>query len=180
MQESETSQASTPPAAGPHQGLLDWLKSNGIDHEIHEHPLAYTAQSTARAEGVDPRTFAKVVGVRTDDGRQALVLLDAPDHLDLRKAREVLGTTRVHLLTEEEMTRLAPECEAGALPAVGSLFDLPLYADHAVREEARISFNAGSHRHAVRVDRAAWETAAGVEYADLAEDPDLRPAWARS
>lgn len=180
MPASEASQASIPPATGPHQGLLDWLKSNTIDHEIHEHSLAYTAQSTARAEGVDPRTFAKVVGVRADDGRRALVVLDAPDHLDLRKAREVLGTTRVHLLTEDQLLELAPDCEAGALPAVGSLFGLPLYADHAVKEDARISFNAGSHRHAVRVDRAAWESAAGVTYADLAEDPELRPAWARS
>jgi Ala-tRNA(Pro) deacylase len=166
--------------AGPHQGLLDWLAANRIDYELHEHPLAFTAQATARAEGVDPRTFAKVVGVRSDDGHRALVVLDAPDHLDLRKARDVIGGGRVHLLTEEELVAIAPDCEAGALPAVGALYGLPNYADHAVREEPHISFNAGSHRYTVRVDRVAWERATGVMYADLAEDQDLRPAWARS
>jgi Ala-tRNA(Pro) deacylase len=166
--------------AGAHAGLIEWLRSNGIEYELHEHREAFTAQATARAEGVDPRTFAKVVVVRADDDRRAMVVLDAPDHLDMRKAREALGAKNVHLLSEEELAAMAPDCEVGAIPAVGSLFGLPVHADHAVRDDARISFNAGSHRHAVRVDRAAWERATGAEYADLAVDRDMRPAWARS
>jgi hypothetical protein len=49
-----------------------------------------------------------------------------------------------------------------------------------VRDDPDISFDAGSHRYSVRVDRAAWERAAGVTYADLAEESDAGPAWARS
>jgi Ala-tRNA(Pro) deacylase len=165
--------------AGPHPGLMAWLRRHGIDHELHEHAETFTAQATARAEGVDPRTFAKVVGVSTDDGRRALVLLDAPDHLDLRKARTVLEAREVRLLTEDELAALAPGYETGALPAVGALFELPLYADERIENVSEISFNAGSHRHAVRVDRAAWEGPAGVMYGDLAEERDVRPVWDR-
>lgn len=164
----------------PHAGLLDWLVAHGVDHDVHEHDEAFTAQGTARAERVDPRTFAKVLGVATDDGRSALVVLDAPDHLDLGKAREVLGAREVRLLGEGEMTALAPGCAAGAMPAVGSLFGLAMYADHAVRDDPAISFNAGSHRFSVRVDRAAWERASGVLYADFAAESDARPTWATS
>lgn len=168
-----------PTKAQAHAGLLEWLRRQGIEHELHEHELTYTATSTARAEGVDDRTFAKVVGVAAHDGRKALFVLDAPDRVDLAKARGVLGTDEVRLLTEAELAELAPECEAGAIPAVGVMFGVPLYADHAVAEDPEISFNAGSHRVSVRVDRAEWERAAGVQYADLAQDDDLRPAWAR-
>jgi hypothetical protein len=55
-----------------------------------------------------------------------------------------------------------------------------MYADYAVKDDAEISFNAGSHRYSVRVDRASWERAAGVQYADLASAADARPAWAWS
>ena len=127
--------------SGPHMSLLDWLAGNDVEFEIHEHEEAFTARASARAEGVDPRTFAKVVGVMTD---------------------------------------IAPGCEAGALPAVGKLYGLPTYADHAVRDDPDISFNAGSHRFSVRVDREAWEKAARVRYADLALESDRRPAWDRS
>ena len=160
--------------------LLDWLRQRAIEHEIHEHAATFTARGTARAEGVDPRTFAKVVGVRTNDDRTFLLVLDATDRVDLLKAGRALQADRVRLLTEAELTALTPDCEAGALPAVGSLFNVPMLADHAVREDRDISFNAGNHRFSVRVDRSAWERATEVRYADLAAESDTRPAWAKS
>jgi Ala-tRNA(Pro) deacylase len=165
--------------AQPHAGLLDWLGKHDVDHEVHEHAEAFTATSTARSEGVDARSFAKVVGVATEDGRHILIVVDSPDRVDLRKARDVLGSD-VKLLTEAELAAHTPGCEPGAMPAVGALFGLPMYADYAVKDDAEISFNAGSHRYSVRVDRASWERAAGVQYADLASAADARPAWAWS
>lgn len=170
--------ASARPGALPN--LLEWLEAQAIEHDVHEHSETFTARQTARAEGVDPRTFAKVVAVRTDDERTVLLVIDAADRIDLRKAREALLADDVRLLTEAELAVLAPECEAGAMPAVGALFDLPMVADQALREGPALSFNAGTHRCAVRVDRPAWERATGVSYADLAEQTDERPAWARS
>jgi Ala-tRNA(Pro) deacylase len=164
----------------PYQPLLDWLAGKAIEYEIHPHDPAFTARATAAAEGVDPRTFAKVVAVTSHDGPGAFVVLDATDQLDLGKARHVLGTRDVRLLSEPELTALAPGCQVGAIPAVGALFGLTTYADYAVRDDPEISFNAGSHRFSVRVERARWERACDVVYADLAEDADEGPAWARS
>jgi Ala-tRNA(Pro) deacylase len=166
------------PIDRPYQPLLAWLAGQTVEYEIHEHVPAFTARATATAEGVDPRTFAKVVAVASDDGRNAFVVLDATDQLDLRKARRVLGASDVRLLSEPELTALAPGCEVGAIPAVGALFGLTTYADYAVRDEPEISFNAGSHRFSARVERARWERACNVIYADLAEDADAGPAWA--
>jgi prolyl-tRNA editing enzyme YbaK/EbsC (Cys-tRNA(Pro) deacylase) len=163
----------------PYKPLMDWLTSRQIEYELHPHDAAFTALATAAAEGVDPRTFAKVVGVASIDGRDALVVLDATDQLDLRKARRVLNAGDVRLLSEPEMKALAPDCEVGATPAVGALFGLATYADYAVRDDSKISFNAGSHHLSVRVERARWERACNVIYADLAEDADAGPARAR-
>jgi Ala-tRNA(Pro) deacylase len=167
------------PRVEPDARLLEWLSSQRIDFEIHHHDQAFTALATARAEGVDPRTFAKVVVAATGDDRKVMIVLDATDHLDLAKARLVLDTNRVRLVGEPELLELAPGVDLGALPAVGALYGLPTYADHAVREEPEISFNAGSHQVSARVDRARWERACGVIYADLAEATDSGPAWAR-
>jgi len=108
-----------------------------------------------------------------------MLVVDAIDQVDLRKARAALDAADVRLLAEPEAGRLTPGCEIGAVPAIGALWDLPMVADHAVRDDPVISFNAGSHHYSVRVDRAAWERASGVAYADLALDDDARPAWAR-
>lgn len=164
--------------AGPHPGLLDWLAAHRVEHELHEHPETFTAEATARADHVDPRRFAKVVGVAAADGRRALVVVDATDHVDLRKVRRVLGTPDARLLHEDELLALGPRYEAGTLPPVPELVGVPVYADPAVRDDAEIAFPAGSHRWTVHVDRAAWERAAGIAYADLATDEGV-PAWAR-
>jgi len=165
---------------GPLKSLMTWLESGGIDYELHEHDRSLTALATARAEGVDPHTFEKVVWVRSAEGGDALIVLDAKDHLDLGKAKDVLRSGRVKLVAEEEIAKLAPDCDPGAMPAVGSLFGLPTYADLHVCDSAEVSFNAGSHTVAVRVDRAAWEKALGVVYADLAAATWREPEWHRS
>lgn len=164
----------------PSPALLEWLASHHVEYEVHAHSPTFTARATAKAEGVDPRTFAKVVGISTTGGGQLLVVLEATDHLDLAKARRVIGADEVRLLTEAELAALAPDCQAGAIPAVGALFGLTTYVDYAVRDAPDISFNAGSHRFSVRVERASWERACGAIYADLASESDSRPAWARS
>lgn len=161
-------------------GLLEWLASHDVEYEVHEHAPAVTARGVAKAEGVDPHTFAKVVAVRTPDGRPAFLVVETTDQLDLRKAARSLGADNVRLLTEGELAALAPTCEVGAVPAIGSLFGVPMVADYAVRDDRDISFNAGSHSCSVRVERASWERATGVVYADLAAHLDDRPAWAQS
>ncbi len=170
--------ASTISHADP--SLLEWLAGHDVEYEVHEHTPAFTALGVAKAEGVDPHTFAKVVAVRAPDGRSAFLVVETTDQLDLRKAARTLGADEVRLLTEGELAALAPTCEVGAVPAIGSLFGVPMVADYAVRDDRDISFNAGSHSFSVRVERAGWERATGVVYADLAADRDDRPVWARS
>jgi Ala-tRNA(Pro) deacylase len=161
-------------------GLLAWLADHEVEYEVHEHAPAMTAMATAKAEGVDAHTFAKVVAVRLPDGRAAFLILETTDQLDLHKAARALGVDAVRLLTEGEMAAITPACEIGAVPAVGSLYGLPMVADRALRDDDAISFNAGSHRCSVRVERADWERATGVAYADLAAADGDRPAWSRS
>jgi Ala-tRNA(Pro) deacylase len=170
---------------GPHKpglmpALADWLKAQGIEHEVHEHDLAFTATGTARAEGVDPHSFAKVVWVRSDEGGEAFMVIDAVDHLDLTKAATAMNSRHVKLVPEDEIQQAAPDCEVGAMPAVGRLFEVPTFADHALARDPEISFNGGSHRVSVRVDRSTWERAAGVTYRDLAAHSWREPNWTRS
>ncbi len=165
----------------PHSGLLDWLSKNHVDYELHEHATTYTARETARADHVSLAQFAKAVGVVGDDGRRALMVIDAADHLDLLRAARVLGARHVRLMDESELAAACPGCDVGATPAVGALFGLPMHVDVALRDAGVLTFHAGSHRYTVHVERAAWERAVGASYASLAEHRTPRePAWMMS
>lgn len=158
----------TATTAGPHADLTTWLDDHRVPYEVHEHPLTYTAAATAHAEGVDEHTFAKVVGIRSADGTDLLVVVDATDQVDLVKLAAHLGVDWVTLLSEREMAAILPACEAGTIPPVPELARVPVYADERVRADAQVSFHAGSHRYTVRVDRQAWERAAGIQYGTFA------------
>lgn len=159
--------------------LLDWLAAHGVDYELTEHPATVTARETARVEGLDPHRFAKTVAVQSDDGRRALMVVEATEQLDIGLARRVLGAQEVRLLSEAELEALAPHFAVGTLPPIGELVGLPVYADFTIREDPEITFHAGSHRVTATVERAAWERAVGVAYAALAVTAG-EPAWARS
>jgi prolyl-tRNA editing enzyme YbaK/EbsC (Cys-tRNA(Pro) deacylase) len=154
--------------AGPYADLVTWLEDHGVPFELHEHPLTYTASATAHAEGVSEREFAKVVGVRLANGSRVLAVLDASDRVDLVRLAAAVGAEWATLLTEAEMAAIAPGCEAGTIPPIPELARVPVIADEAVRSDQRISFHAGSHRTAVRVDRSAWQREAGIRYGAFA------------
>jgi len=47
-----------------------------------------------------------------------------------------------------------PDCETGAMPPFGNLYDMPVFADESLARDKEIAFNAGSHRELVRL---AWD-----------------------
>lgn len=159
----------------PLPALMSWLREHDIEFRVHQHTPTFTARATALAEGVDPKTFAKAIAVKADDGRRAILVLDATDQLDLRAAERLLNAAHLALLSEEELAELAPECDVGTMPPIGT-WHLPIYADFGVNADPEISFHAGSHGYAVRVNREAWERASGVVYGDLVER-DLDRIW---
>jgi Ala-tRNA(Pro) deacylase len=156
------------PDRGPFADLITWLEDHAVPYERHDHPLAYTASATAHAEGVSERSFAKVVGVGSADGTRVLAVVDAADRVDLVRLAAFLGSDWVTLLSEQQLEALLPDCEAGTIPPVPEIAQVDVVADEAVRADPRISFHAGSHRTSVRVDRQAWESAAGIRYGSFA------------
>jgi Ala-tRNA(Pro) deacylase len=79
-----------------------------------------------------------------------LAVLPAPNHARLDKLAAELGKP-VRLATEQEFTSVFPDCEPGAMPPFGSLYNLAVYADESLAADEAIVFNAGTHRDAIRI-----------------------------
>ncbi len=133
-----------------------YLRENGAGYQVQEHPPAYTSQEVAAAERVPGRMFGKVVMVMAD-GNLTMMVLSAPQEIDLLKAAYALGASEVRLATEEEFASRFPDCEVGAMPPFGNLYDIPVYADPALAEDETIVFEAGTHTEAMSVKYADFE-----------------------
>lgn len=130
--------------------LEQYLRDNGVPFETMTHTQAYTMPEVAAALHVPGKQVAKVVVVKAD-GKTVMLVLPASHRLSFAQVRAMLEAKKVSLAKEEEFTGLFPDCAVGAMPPFGNLYDLPVYVDQALAEEANIVFRVGTHRHTMKV-----------------------------
>jgi len=134
----------------PLSKLREFLDSHNIKYLVISHSLAYTAQGVAALAHVSGKRLAKTVILKID-GILAMAVVPASDHVDLNRIKTLTGGEEVELATEREFKDAFPDCETGAMPPFGNLYDMTVYADSILGKHEEITFSAGSHRELVRM-----------------------------
>src|SRR5438309_11241762 len=129
----------------PVRKLKEFLDHEKIKYVSIVHSTAYTAQEVAASAHITGRELAKTIIVELD-GQMAMAVLPANRKIVLQDLREVTGSDQVKFASEEEFKRQFPDCETGAMPPFGNLYDVPVFADESLARDKEIAFNAGSHR----------------------------------
>ena len=127
----------------PAQRVRRFLLEHGIPYTTDTHEVAYTAKETATVERVPAQQVAKAVMLKADD-RLVMAVLPGHRHVDFDKAAAALGVTTCRLATEGEFAALFPDCEEGAEPPFGALYDVAMVVDSQL-QGAGITFSGGSH-----------------------------------
>ena len=140
----------------PVDRLKKYLEENDVRFVTIKHSPAFTTQEIAALAHVPGKDLAKTVMVKLD-GKMAMVVLQAPDHVSVKRLREFSGAEDVELASEEEFAGIFPNCETGAMPPFGNLWDIDVFVDEHLREDEEIVFNAGSHTELVRLSYADFE-----------------------
>ena len=130
--------------------LKEYLDERKIRYVTISHSPAYTAQEVAQSAHIPGTQMAKTVMV-TVDGTLAMAVLPACQRVDVRELEEITGSDDVTLAHEEEFKDYFPDCEAGAMPPFGNLYDMSVYVSPDLAVEPEIVFNAGSHTELVRM-----------------------------
>jgi len=136
----------------PLNKLREFLDSHNVKYLVISHSVAYTAQGIAALMHLSGKKLAKTVIVKID-GVLAMAVVPASMHVDLDLLRAAAGGGLVEVATEQEFKDAFPDCETGAMPPFGNLYDMPVYADASLAEHEEITFNAGTHRELMRM---AW------------------------
>lgn len=154
------------------QRLEGYLRENGAPFEVQHHVRAITAQEVAATEHVPGKMFAKTVMVLpADEEKTVMLVLPAPYHVNPQKAAAALGVGEVHLAGEADFADSFPDCEVGAMPPFGNLYDVPVYVDRALAEDETIVFRAGTHTDTMSVSYADFERLVAPAVAEFADPP---------
>ena len=134
----------------PTQALKHFLGNNHVKYTIITHSPEYTAQEIAASAHIPGKDLAKTVIVKID-GDFAMVVLPASMHVSLACLKEAAGASDAEIASEAEFEKLFPDCEVGAMPPFGNLYDMPVFAAKELSEDTEIAFNAGTHSELVRL-----------------------------
>lgn len=136
--------------------LVQYLSDAHVEFDVHQHPLAYTAQELAAAEHVPGRMVAKSVIVFADD-RMVMLVLPAVHQVDLERAAAITHAAKARLADEREFATAFPDCETGAIPPFGNLYNLPVYVDESLAQDETIVFPAGTHTDTISMKYADYQ-----------------------
>ncbi len=141
----------------PARKLKEFLDSNKIKYVTVKHSQAFTAQEAAASAHIPGKELAKTVIVKID-GKPAMAVLPAPNRIDLDSLKEASGAGKVEIAGEQDFRDLFPECDLGAMPPFGNLYDMEVYVAESLAGDEMIAFNAGSHTELVRLSYRDFES----------------------
>ncbi len=147
--------------------LEEYLKRNSINYKVVAHPEAFTALEIAAMMHVPGKELAKVVMMKAG-GRFIMTVLPASWRVDFIKLKEVLHEKDLRLATEDEFKTLFPDCEAGAEPPFGNLYNIDTLVDKSLIEDEHIFFNAGNHHEAVDMSYSDYANLVKPKVAEFA------------
>ncbi len=156
--------------------LQKFLDSHQVKYAVSSHATAFTAREVASAEHLPAREVAKVVVVY-GEGNYHLIVIPANRLLDFQEVRHMLGLSQARLATEDELARLFPDCELGAMPPIGEFYNLPVYMDNSLLDETMIAFNAGTHRTVIHMKTEDYRALVQPKMVSLAREAAMRHDW---
>lgn len=139
----------------PIQKLKAFLDENDVKYTIIRHSRAYTAQEIAEQTHIPGKELAKTVMVMIA-GEVAMAVVPASHLVDFDCLSDVAGAS-VDLADEGDFVELFPNCDVGAMPPFGNLYDMDVYVSEALAEDEFIAFSAGLHSEVMKLSYADFE-----------------------
>ena len=140
----------------PVKKLIQFLDENQVKYITIRHSSAFTTQEIAAKAHISGNKLAKTVIVKIQ-GKMAMAVLPASYIIDFDSLKRIFGTSNVVLATENEFKNRFPDCELGAMPPFGNLYDMEVYVAESLSEDKEIAFNAGSHVELIKLNYKDYE-----------------------
>jgi Ala-tRNA(Pro) deacylase len=132
------------------QRLKVFLDSHETKYVVVSHSPAYTSLEIAALAHIPGKEIAKTVIINAD-GKMIMAVVPASHMVDFNLLAGLTAARNIELATESEFKNLFPECEVGAMPPFGNLFDMEVFVSDTLAEDEMIAFNAGTHKELVKM-----------------------------
>ena len=146
--------------------VIKFLDKSGVKYEVTEHRPIFTAQRMAAEDHQSGKYVAKPVIVKVD-GKYVMCVIAACCKVDTDALKNQLGAKTVELAEEKEIAKIFKDCEVGAEPPFGNLYDLIVILDKSLDKCDHIRFQGGTHKSSVRISMDDYRKLANPRILDI-------------
>ena len=136
--------------------VFEYLDRNKVKYVLLKHSPASTSQEIAASAHIPGKELAKTVIIKID-GRFAMDVLRASYKISFNELKEMIGENSVRLAYEQEFLDKFPDCEIGAMPPFGNLYDMEVFVAESLTDDEEIAFNACNHTELVKMKYKDFE-----------------------
>ena len=136
--------------------LKEYLDKEKIKYLIFQHSIAYTTPEIAALAHIPGKELAKTVIIKID-GKMVMTVLPASFRIDFKELKNALKAKTIELATEAEFEKYFADCEIGAMPPFGNLYNMEVFVAHSLAVEADIAFNACTHNELIKISYKVFE-----------------------
>ncbi|WP_455234412.1 aminoacyl-tRNA deacylase [Thiogranum longum] len=139
--------------------VANYLIEQNADYDVVTHPHSSSSMETAQLAHVPGSRVAKSVLLEDDRG-YLLAVLPASCKLDLSELHRQTNRN-LDFANEYELEALFEDCEPGAVPPLGSIYDMETIVDDRLAEQSDIYFESGDHEQLIHVSGETFEALMG-------------------
>ena len=132
--------------------LSNYLQRSGIQYEVMSHFHSHSSLETARAAQVPSHQLAKSVVLEDDDGC-VMAVVPGDARVNVGAIARMLDRSELHLSDEQRLCELFPDCDRGAVPAVGQAWGMDTIVDDSLADCAELYIEAGDHDMLIRISQ---------------------------
>ena len=129
--------------------LQQFLDDRQVNYDVLTHKRTRSSQGTLRASHVAGERLAKAV-VLTREGGFVVAVVPACAQVRLDMIERLLRCP-VGMASEEELGELFPDCDTGAVPAIGEAYAVDAFIDVSFDEQPDVYLEGGDHRSLIHI-----------------------------
>ncbi len=141
--------------------VKSYIDGRGITYDLINHYQTGSSHETAQAAHIDEAHMAKAVILHDNEGA-VMVIVPGDTWVSQSAVQQALDRPLV-LAEESDATGYFPDCDAGAIPALGPAYGMETLLDNALVSMAFQYIESGDHRTLIKISgRDFLELLSGV------------------
>ncbi|WP_028864038.1 YbaK/EbsC family protein [Psychromonas aquimarina] len=137
--------------------LKEYFENEDVHYDTIKHRRAKTLLDSSRSAHLPAGKVAKAVVLQSEDGDYLMASLPANSRVSLTEVNDFTGK-QYHLVSEEKLLELFPDCSQGAVPAMGTPYNMSMLIDESLLASDSVYIESGDHESLLKLSHQEYSS----------------------